>query len=62
MTQFAHGLGFSAPNATYNVGADITLTPKIVSTTRFGYFFNNYHDFGWPTTGVDLNYITGGRS
>jgi hypothetical protein len=36
------------------VGADITLTPKIISTTRFGYFFTNYHDFGWPTTGVDL--------
>jgi len=54
LTLYAHGLGFSAPNATYNTGADITLTPKIVSTTRFGYFFQNYHDFGWPTTGVDL--------
>ena len=30
----------SSPNSTYNIGADITLTPKIVSTTRFGYFFN----------------------
>ena len=55
ITQYSHGLGFSNPNATYNVGADITLTPKIVSTTRYGYFFNNYHDFGWPTTGVDLS-------
>ena len=54
LTLYSHGLGFSAPNATYNVGADITLTPKIVSTTRFGYFFQNYHDFGWPTTGLDL--------
>ena len=60
LTQFSHGLGFSAPNATYNVGADISLSPKVVSTTRLGYFFNNYHDFGWPTTGVDVNYITGG--
>jgi hypothetical protein len=51
---YSHGLGYSQPNSTYNVGADITLTPKIVSTTRFGYFFNNYHDFGWPTTGVNL--------
>ena len=59
LTQYAHGLGFSAPNATYNVGADISLTPKIVSTTRFGYFFSNYHDFGWPTSGVDLNFATG---
>jgi len=55
-----HGLGFVSPNSTYNFGADITLTPKIVSTTRFGYFFNNYHDFGYPTTGVDLNFPIGG--
>ena len=51
ITQFSHSLGFSAPNATFNVGADISLTPKIVSTTRYGYFFTNYHDFGWPTHG-----------
>jgi carboxypeptidase family protein len=60
LTQFAHGLGYSAPNATYNVGADLTLTPKIVATTRFGYFFQNYHDFGWPTAGVDLSFQTSG--
>jgi Carboxypeptidase regulatory-like domain len=60
ITAFAHGLGYSAPNATYNTGADITLTPKIVSTTRFGYFFQNYHDFGWPTAGVDLAFETSG--
>jgi hypothetical protein len=59
ITQYSHGLGYSAPNSTYNVGADITLTPRIVSTTRFGYFFTNYHDFGWPTEGVDLNFLTG---
>jgi hypothetical protein len=60
ITQFAHGLGYSAPNATYNVGADITLTPQIVSTTRYGYFFTNYHDFGWPTQGVNLDYQVSG--
>ena len=60
LTQFAHGLGYSAPNATYNTGADITLTPKIVATTRFGYFFQNYHDFGWPTQGVEMVFFTGG--
>lgn len=59
LSSYSHGLGFSAPNSTYNVGADITLTPKIVSTTRFGYFFTNYHDFGWPTSGVDLSFATG---
>jgi hypothetical protein len=61
LSQFSHGLGYSSPNATYNVGADITLTPKIVATTRYGYFFNNYHDFGWPTSGVNLNYSVGGQ-
>src|SRR5271166_1590375 len=61
LTAFSHGFGYSAPNSTYNVGADITLTPKIVSTTRFGYFFNNYHDFGWPTTGSNLDFQIGGQ-
>jgi hypothetical protein len=60
LSLYSHGLGFAAPNATYNVGADITLSPKIVSTTRFGYFFSNYHDFGWPTSSPDLNWNTSG--
>jgi hypothetical protein len=51
---FQYSYGWSQPNATYNVGADLTLTPKVVATTRFGYFFTNYHDFGWLTTGADL--------
>jgi hypothetical protein len=58
LTQFSHGIGFSAPNSTYNFGADITLTPQIVATTRFGYFFENYHDFGWPTTSPNLTWNT----
>jgi hypothetical protein len=53
-------LGFAAPNSSYSTGADITITPKIVSTTRFGYYFNNYHDFGWPTAGSDINWGTTG--
>lgn len=59
LTSYSHGLGFSQPNSTYNFGADISLTPKIVSTTRFGYFFNNYHDIGWPRTGVELVFNSG---
>lgn len=59
LTSYSHGLGYSQPNSTYNFGADISLTPKIVSTTRFGYFFNNYHDFGWPTSGVNLVWAEG---
>jgi hypothetical protein len=60
LSQFSHGLGWSAPNSTYNVGADISLTQKLVSTTRYGYFFENYRDFGWPTTAPDLNWSTSG--
>ena len=60
LAQFNHGLGWSAPNSTYNVGADITLTQRIVATTRFGYFFENYHDFGWPTTQPNLVWNTNG--
>jgi hypothetical protein len=60
LTAFSHGLGWAAPNATYNFGADWTITPKIVSTTRYGYFFENYHDFGWPTVTPNLQWITSG--
>lgn len=62
ISQYFHGLGSSAPIATYNTGADITLTQNLVSTTRFGYFFDNYHDFGWPTTTPDLNWNTAGTT
>ncbi len=60
LTAYSHGLGWAAPNATYNVGADISLTQKIVATTRYGYFFENYHDFGWPTTAPNLVWSTNG--
>jgi outer membrane receptor protein involved in Fe transport len=49
---YAHTLGYSAPNTTWNTGADIAITQSLVSTTRFGYFFENYHDFGYPTGGT----------
>jgi Carboxypeptidase regulatory-like domain len=49
---FAHGLGFTVPSNTTNVGADFTFTPRLVATTRFGYFFENYHDFGFPSNGT----------
>jgi hypothetical protein len=60
LTQFAHGIGWSAPNATYNFGADVTLTPRLVATTRYGYFFENYHDFGWQTSTPNLGFATSG--
>ncbi|MGH9604753.1 MAG: carboxypeptidase regulatory-like domain-containing protein [Terracidiphilus sp.] len=48
---YSHTFGFGSPNTTTNVGADITLTNSLVSTTRYGYFFQNYHDIGYPTSG-----------
>jgi hypothetical protein len=60
INSYEYAYGYSAPNTTWNFGADYTLTQKLVSTTRFGYFFENYHDFGWPTTGVDLAWEASG--
>jgi hypothetical protein len=60
LSNYEHGLGYSAPNATFNVGGDITLTQKLISTTRYGYFFENYHDFGWPTTTPNIVWRTSG--
>ena len=59
---FAHTLGYSAPNLTLNVGADITISNSMVSTTRFGYYFENYHDFGFPTNGVVYQWEVDGTS
>jgi hypothetical protein len=60
LTLYSHGLGWSAPNSTYNTGADISLTQSLVSTTRYGYFFENYHDFGWPTTSPNFFWFASG--
>jgi hypothetical protein len=49
---FSHSQGYSAPNTTTNVGMDFTITPRLISTTRFGYYFENYHDFGFPQGGA----------
>jgi hypothetical protein len=57
---YSHGLGFAAPNATYDFGADITISPRVISTTRFGYFFDDYHDFGWQTSVPNFNWATDG--
>ena len=59
-TAYAHTLGYDAPNLTLNTGADITVTHSIVSTTRFGYYFENYHDFGYPQGGVIYQFQNNG--
>jgi len=58
---FGHNLGFGAPNTTTNVGLDYTITPRLVATFRWGYSFQNYHDFGFPTTGVIWEFATSGE-
>jgi len=57
---YAHALGYDAPNVTVNTGADITLTNSLVATSRFGYYFENYHDFGYPTSGTIYNFEDSG--
>jgi hypothetical protein len=59
---FWHGYGFAAPNITLNTGADFTINPRLISTTRFGYYFENYHDFGFPTSGNVYIFQTSGVS
>ena len=49
---YGGNLGFAAPNTTTNVGADITLSASLVVTFRWGYNFQNYHDFGMPSGGA----------
>lgn len=57
---FAHKLGYAAPNVTTNVGLDYTITPRLVGTFRWGYSFQNYHDFGMPTGGAFNTFNTSG--
>jgi len=49
---YTHNVGFTAPNSTTNVGADYSITQRLILTGRFGYYFENYHDFGLPTAGT----------
>ena len=39
---FNGGIGYVAPQVIYNVGADITISPTLIATTRFGNFYYNY--------------------
>jgi hypothetical protein len=57
---YTHAVGFTSPNVTTNFGADYSITPRLIATGRFGYYFENYHDFGLPTTGTLTNWQTSG--
>jgi outer membrane receptor protein involved in Fe transport len=52
---FNGSIGYVAPNVLYNTGADITITPSLVATTRFGYFTYNFEDRGKPS-GIQYTY------
>jgi hypothetical protein len=59
---YGHNLGYKAPNVTLNFGADISITPRLVSTTRLGYYFENYVDAGYPTSGTLFQWQTDGTT
>ncbi len=58
---YDHSLGYTAPDITLNTGADMTLSNSVVATTRFGYYFENYHDFGYPGSGTITDFQAGGK-
>jgi hypothetical protein len=57
---YSHSIGYVAPNVTANFGADFTITPSLVATTRFGYYFENYGDRGYPRSGTLFGWQTDG--
>ncbi|HLZ12510.1 MAG TPA: TonB-dependent receptor [Candidatus Acidoferrum sp.] len=59
---YGHFIGYTAPNVTTNVGADYSITPRLILTGRFGYYFENYHDFGLPTNGIIDQWETNGTT
>jgi hypothetical protein len=57
---YGHNLGYGAPNVTTNAGLDFTVSPRLVATVRWGYSFQNYHDFGMPSGGAFYLFNAGG--
>ncbi len=58
---FSHSYGYTAPNLTFNTGADVTISQSLVATTRFGYYFENYRDLGFPLTGTTYQFTGNGQ-
>jgi len=50
---FNGGIGSVNPQVIYNTGADISISPNLVATTRFGYLYYNSESRGLP---VGLRY------
>ena len=51
---FNNGIGAVLPQVIYNVGADVTITPSLIATTRFGYFYYDTQSRGIP---VGIRYV-----
>lgn len=60
-SNYVHTIGYTAPNSTTNVGVDYSATSRLIVTGRFGYYFENYHDFGYPSTGALTLWQTNGQ-
>jgi hypothetical protein len=54
LSVYAHSLGYYAPASATTTGVDFIITPSLVASTRFGWYFENYHDYGLPTNGNTL--------
>jgi outer membrane receptor protein involved in Fe transport len=59
-SSYPHSVGYVAPNVTVNAGVDYSITPRVVATARFGYYFENYGDRGYPTDGTLFIWQTDG--
>lgn len=45
---FSNSIGYVQPRVIFGVGADMTLLPTLVATTRFGRLYSDYQDRGVP--------------
>ncbi len=45
---FRPSIGYVAPNVIYGVGGEVTLSPRLVASSRLGYFYNDLQDRGLP--------------
>jgi hypothetical protein len=53
---YSHNFGFYSPSTTYTTGANFIISPNLVDSVHFGYYFYNYHDFGMPSGGDTLQW------
>jgi len=61
LSAYGYQLGNVSPNQNLNVGADVTINSKLIATTRWGHFFDNYGDRGYPSD-VVYNWRTDGTT